>query len=444
MKNMITLTKALAFSLIVVVTMSSGVANVSHEDLVKIVNDQAKQIEQLKESRNDEIVSVVEEINEENSNPFGNIDIHGFISQGYMKSWNNNHLPNSKDGTFELNEIGINFSTQITENLRAGMQFFSRDFGDMGNHDIVVDWAFIDYLYDDALGFRVGKMKLPYGLYNETRDIDMLRTSIFLPKSIYDDSLRDLYVAIQGIGIYGNIDLGGMGDGSYSAQWGKNNYNTNEGLAKNYSDVGFLEVDDVSLGYMYNQQYIWNTPLDGLRLAATINVFDDLAATGPIVTDEYAMLGFAPGNYSEVVLNHFTRVIYSLEYTIDNLVLMGEYTKFEGDYVMNAENSFVPDLIALNEGPFNTGGWYTGASYRFNDLFEAGIYYSTTYDSDNKNNNDENVAISGRFDLNSNWIFKVEYQWIQGTRGLFASDNPEGYDEDEDSHMVALKTTISF
>ena len=43
----------------------------------------------------------------------GNVDVHGFVSQGYMRSQHNNYLANdSSDGTFAFNEIGINFSKQ--------------------------------------------------------------------------------------------------------------------------------------------------------------------------------------------------------------------------------------------------------------------------------------------------------------------------------------------
>ena len=55
------------------------------------------------------------------------IVIQGFISQGYLKSSKNNFFSSSKDGTFEFNEMGINFSTDIDDKLHMGMQFFAND-----------------------------------------------------------------------------------------------------------------------------------------------------------------------------------------------------------------------------------------------------------------------------------------------------------------------------
>ena len=141
------------------------------------------------------------------------IDIHGFASQGYLYSDENNFFTaNTKDGTFAYNEVGINFSTQPIDDLRIGMQLFSRDLGEMGNNDITVDWALGDYRVKDWLGIRAGKIKRPLGLYNDVRDADMARTVIFLPQGIYPEIQRDVINAIQGAELYGNLPLSSAGD----------------------------------------------------------------------------------------------------------------------------------------------------------------------------------------------------------------------------------------
>ena len=116
------------------------------------------------------------------------VDIHGFISQGYLKTDKNNFLAETEDGTFEFNEMGINFSTNMMEKLRLGLQFFARDLGEEGNDDINIDWVFADYRYMDWFGFRVGIIKINMLFYNRSRDIDMLRTPIFLPHAIYHET----------------------------------------------------------------------------------------------------------------------------------------------------------------------------------------------------------------------------------------------------------------
>ena len=50
------------------------------------------------------------------------VEIHGFISQGYIKSTKQNNFPvsDSGHGSFNFNDFGINFSKQITPALRLG------------------------------------------------------------------------------------------------------------------------------------------------------------------------------------------------------------------------------------------------------------------------------------------------------------------------------------
>jgi len=200
------------------------------------------------------------------------IDIHGFISQGYLFSDKNNYLANSEKGSFQFNELGINFSKDMTENLRIGMQFFSRDLGETGNNAVEVDWAFGDYHWQDWLGFRAGLMKMPHGFHNETRDIDMLRTWILLPQSVYNEITRDYYTRLWGIGAYGEIDLKSSGSLSYRALIGTYVPNPdNSGLIQNIQDGSSfpLEVTDFDNGIQYSGSLQWRSPFKGFRFGIT-------------------------------------------------------------------------------------------------------------------------------------------------------------------------------
>ena len=166
--------------------------SVELEDLERQLQEQDERLESLEfrlEESDEE--STFEEV-------FGAVDIHGYISQGYMRSNKNNFLAESYGGSFQFNELGINFSVELTDQLHAGLQLASRDLGSLGNNKVVVDWAFMDYHYQDWMGLRVGRVKMPFGLYNETRDIDMLRTSILLPQGVYNENFRDALTGIQG------------------------------------------------------------------------------------------------------------------------------------------------------------------------------------------------------------------------------------------------------
>ncbi len=430
---------------LVLFLLTGSLKAVTREELIKRVDKQQEEIDQLKEE-----LSLMD--SSESDDILKSIDIHGFISQGYLKSWNNNFIADSVDGSFEYNEIGINFSTNLDDNLRAGLQLFSRDYGDIGNNDIEIDWAYIDYRMEDWLGFRAGKIKQPKGLYNETRDIDLLRTSVFLPSSLYDESLRDLFISIQGVGAYGNIPLDEWGDISYQYQYGSNDFEEDGGSARNFEDSGAYDVEDLDADYIYVQHIVWNTPIEGLRFVGTITKIQDFRGTGstlpggmiqgvPLSGTPPLGFGLPDGSPFFIELTNVTNYVGAVEWSHGNLVLMAEYT--EARARLNVNDIVIPGVIDLSNSLFHVAGWYAGGSYRFNEFFEMGAYYSNAFNPDDKDNLDtETVSLAARFDITENWIFKVEGQWRQGKHGMFALDNPDGFKED--TFLLVFKTTVSF
>lgn len=149
------------------------------------------------------------------------VQIHGFVSQGYLKSSNNNFLAESRSGSLEFTDLGLNVNWAMLDKLRVGGQLFYRNLGDYAEDNVVIDWALIDYQPLDWLGVRLGKVKMPLGLYNENRDSDFLQSTIFLPQSIYDESRRDTSLAYVGGGFYGNLATGSWGTSTISCLSGK-------------------------------------------------------------------------------------------------------------------------------------------------------------------------------------------------------------------------------
>ena len=202
------------------------------------------------------------------SEALNGIDIHGFISQGYLKTDHNNYLADTEDGTFQFNEMGINFNAQVTDELRIGAQFFARDMGIDGNDEIVLDWANGDYIFTNWFGMRVGLNKVPIGFHNKNRDIDMLRTWVLLPQGNYPELIRDFMGTFKGVNVYGTIATKKMGAISYDFLFGKANADIGGGFEKaiEYA-MRYLQLDVTELS-SYPATFFtlsWRTPFEGLQ-----------------------------------------------------------------------------------------------------------------------------------------------------------------------------------
>lgn len=393
------------------------------------------------------------------------VDIHGFISQGYLQTTGNNFIADSKDGTFEFNEVGINFGKDLTDRLRLSLQFFAGDLGELGNNEIRLDYAYGDYLFKNWLGLRFGQMKAPHGLYNETRDIDMLRTSILMPQSVYQEVTRNVTLNLQGVGIYGHLDMKMLGGLSYQAMYGTQNIHQDSRMAE--ALVGYpsalYDNERISVDDKMAAGLVWATPLEGLRLGASYDKtkmnllgrwntgIPALDGNGNPIFDGGGNLVYAiqAGDPIWMEYKTFANWVFSMEYTWRNLMLMAEYVQTEKEF----------EISFLGEDQADPTGWYVGATYRFTDWFELGGYYSESQ-SDYEPSGIlpvlpeyydylKDYCVTARFDINPYWVFKIEYHNMTGSNGLSARDNPASniYGSDffeKDWDMFAAKMTFSF
>jgi hypothetical protein len=386
------------------------------------------------------------------------IDIHGYISQGYLLTNRNNFLANTEKGTFHFNELGINFSTELTEKIRLGIQFSARDLGDSGNDKVLIDWAYADYQWRDWLGLRVGKIKMPVGFYNKTRDIDMLRTFILLPQGIYLENYRDACTSVKGVGIYGEILNNIIGNFSYQVLWGSTDIDREGSIAKGAEAMGPIDVEKFDVGDLFSGSIVWEFPLKGLRIGATV-VETEVMAHARVTEDISIPVEFPPytitlarrGDAAAALIPNTSIYTYSAEYTLNNLVLAAEYQ------LMNQDITIKTGDLEPMEIPINSLSYYGSAVYRFADWFELGVYYSVYYrDKKDKKGTGFDPPYSGyqkdacaclRFDLNTQWTFKLEGHLLEGTALCLPQENLNAagaVEYDKKWALFALKMTFNF
>ncbi len=386
------------------------------------------------------------------------VDVHGFVSQGYIHSDDNNwRANNSSEGTFGYNEIGINFSKQLTDKLRIGLQLFSHDLGAIGNNEVLLDWAFADYRWKDWLGMRVGKIKAPFGLYNESRDIDMLRTSIFLPQGIYNENFRDILASIAGIGVYGDVSIAAAGGLSYYFLAGTTDLSGEDdnGVVRSFNGLLIVEVTgDSDFEDMYIGCLEWQAPIEDLSFVDALRLrisYWLTELTIPCVVTAAGAVALAPlpqGTALDYEFDMYSRTVYSIEYTWQDLIVAAEYGKTRYEWHIE-----VPSLgmSIMDDSRSKSHAYYISATYRFNDWFEMGTYYSKNYsNSDDKDGSgstpkyaawQKDYALSLRFDVNQYWVAKLEGHLMDGVAQCLAMDN-DSYEDDW--WVFAAKMTFSF
>jgi hypothetical protein len=398
------------------------------------------------------------------------LQIHGFVSQGYLVTEGNNYLGETEDGgTLNFNEFAVNVTATPINNLRIGVQIFARSVGDYGADTPEIDWAYADYHLTDDLGVTVGRFKIPHGLYNESRDLDMTRTEVFLPMSVYSTRLRDVYLAVNGAEIYGTIPSKTLGSLDAVAYIGGQNFATDGAVAAAFEDDGYSTVSSVSVERVEGASLTWNTPLEGFRLRASALDAHNIQVAG---TADGTVLdaGGGPGGANVLgnstlngEIRDFCSGILSMEYQYRDLILAAEYTREYGKISTNSVTSAYvnapnpPPAPPGSTSTLNLGstaantvsyirleGAYVSASYRvapkcdvsigrgiaFSDYDHRGLSYNRQW------------AFAARYDILDNWLIKAEWDFVQGDQEVYQTENPSGIRRVWD--IIAVKTTVDF
>lgn len=364
------------------------------------------------------------------------VSIHGFVSQGYLKSSDNNFLVESDDGSFQFNEMGLNFGYDTGGNVKIGAQLFARDLGDIGEDKVTVSWAYGDYKWRDWLGFRAGIMKLSLGLYNESRDVDSLRTCLILPQSVYNEGFRDVAQGTKGVALYGNVPLGVGGILKYNFNMLDVQVPLDSGTAS------FIKQRNPKIGEIYSFDFEnvfwgdlkWYTPLEGLLLGVggyNTKSLWEVSWSHPVLPNTYIPLD---------IDNKYQRAMtYSIEYTFQNLVLASECQ------IADRKFSAYPKGSPTNiYDKTKSTSYYFSAAYRFTEWFEAGTYYSYgTADDDGSGDANEltDICLSTRFDITDNMIFKLEAHSMDG---LFGAQPGDDGNTDDKWMLYASKVSYTF
>lgn len=394
--------------------------------------------------------------------------VHGSVSATAGYSDRYNYLGDTNDSLdLGIIEVILNGSHRFENGLRLSAQLYAYQIDDY--NDLALDFAVLDYSFNEKFGVRAGRFKRPAGLYGDAQDIDIVRPFAFLPLEFYPKTLRPLVAGMDGVAIYGTLPMGAAGSLEYLAGYGwLPKLDVKSPYLMQVGEGGLSTAEEFESGASWTLSLAWNTPVEGLKFVVTANDSQDLEISGPMKTSAQLAsapsdaratpMAFPPGVYDLVVAGQPASLTGSaLRWTVS-----AEYTKgdwqFAAEYLLN-DNDFTARYPApLGTVPSHTKGdvWYASATWQVQPKLQLGTYYSAGYANKDDRDGSANLivpdhlaylkdtAFAASYSLASWWLLKGEVHFANGTRGLSAAANGDAVTWRKDWTYYVIKSTVSF
>ncbi|MGR9114190.1 MAG: hypothetical protein ACU85E_00365 [Gammaproteobacteria bacterium] len=347
---------------------------------------------------------------------------HGFVSQGYTLTSDYNLFGQSRDGgSLDFTEIGINVLGHLRPNLLIAAQGLYRNAGGSDREDFRLDFANLDYHLAigerGTAGVRLGRVKNPFGLYNDTRDVVWTRPGVFVPQSVYFDSLalRQPMISSDGGVLYGRY---AFGDHALTTELVISEPLDDSGGATEFltgipNASGTMEGRPLFVGRM---GYEWREGRFRL-LFSVVDLDRDFKSSNP-----NGLSGNIKAFYP----------LTSVQLNLEDWTFTGEYGR-----VTTERSGFGRGAGTME----NTAeSFYAQAQYRFMTNWSALLRYDSFTANVNDRGGKRSAALTGlpkhsfyahdltfglRWEFVRDWLVVSEYHSVWGTAWLSPVDNPD-------------------
>lgn len=378
-----------------------------------------------------------------------NLQIQGFASQAFISTSDNDVFGNSdKGGSLGFTEVGLNALLRPLPRLQLSAQVLSRRAGEGNSGSPRLDFGFADYrIYShetNQFGIRIGRLKNPFGFYNDTRDVAFTRPSILLPQSIYFDRTRNLGLSGDSVQLYGESSQSSLG--SVSVQFGVWMPIVDDADTK-LATVGRGRPGHLEREVSYIGRGIYESPDNRLRLAVSgiwLNVGYDPVAGETLIPGQGNIL--TPGSVQ------FTPIYLSAQYNTERWSLTSEYA-LRHLKLSNFNNRAFDSLDIYGES------YYFQGAYRFTPNWEAVLRYDVLYTDRADRDGSDYAANSGkpahtrfakdltvglRWNVTPSFMLRTEYHRVNGTGWLSGLDNPDAANTSQHWNLFAVQASYRF
>ncbi len=348
--------------------------------------------------------------------------LNGFVMQSYGKTDSNNFLgdTSSARGSLDYTEIGVNGFLKFSPKLQLASQLLSRRAGKIDDGMPKLDYALVDYRVLDnqkhGLGFRVGRVKNPFGFYNETRDVSFTRENIILPQSIYFERTRDVTISSDSVHIYGHKQMAfGLIGGQLGAGLPLASGENTEYALFGVNRPGEFSGKPSLIGRV-------NFELDNLGILAAYSYVN--------LNMEYKPHASESALLNRNGLVNFEAHVFSIKYNLIKWSFTGEYAQRK----MSSDGLRVSSVVNNKTGE----SFYAQAVYRVSKRWRVISRYDVLYaDILDRNGNEfskatlqanysrfaKDAVLGVQFNINRSWMSRMELHLIDGTAWLPIQDN---------------------
>jgi hypothetical protein len=344
----------------------------------------------------------------------GRLGVSGFGEWGYGRTGGENaYLIGTEDGEYEHAQFSLALTAHPQDDVVVAGQLFV-----VANGEASLDWAFAEYRVHDLLRVRAGKVKNPFGLFMEVRDVGTLRPFFALPQSIYGAGNFGAE-AYTGAGITGEWESRSGWGVAYDLYGGGLELSAFEpgeaalvGAGPQLDFTG-VAVEEEEVRDVVGGRVSLTTPVDGLTFRLS-------GFTGELREEE--------DGPSERIVAYGA----SVEWVIDRLQLRGElFRATEGDEETNVAGyaevawSLLPKLqVALR---------YEQARHDKEDGVEHGSL-----------DDHREGAVGLAYWPSPNLTFKASYHLVDGNRFAVPARSREDGSLDERTGLVVVGAQFSF
>ena len=367
-----------------------------------------------------------------------NAQFHGFLTQGYVNTSDNNWFGDSEDGSIEFTELGISAWVPFSPRFTLSGQLLSRRAGEMNDGSPRIDYGFASYQAlndrDKELGFRVGRIKNKIGLYNDTRDVAATRPGVFMPQSIYFDRIRNVLLSTDGVGTFGALHFP---NSSLSLTVNVGEFDTDRNIKATFigeSRPGSITSDDRNI----TTNLLYEYDAGRIRVA-----FSNVDYTLKFNADPSS-------SFSNGLIDGDIRIL-SAEYNTEFWSFAGEYSRQPIFY------SGISPLFEPLDG--EAEAYYLQATHRFSHNWSSWVRYEASFRDKNDKDGETRGPASGlpahvtftkswvlgvRWDINSDLMLSAEYQKNDGTFILSRVDNVPSTPTDPNWDIVSILISYRF